>query len=102
MTTTSVMVVEDDPAFLARFCRIVAQSEALSLVAAVGDLASAPISAAGSSPQSRAASKAQAPWEVALVEDDVSAHDSSGVANRRLKPFRPARTAQEGQMSVYV
>src|SRR5262249_17308891 len=39
--TTTVMVVEDDSAFLARFCRIVAQSEALSLVAAVGDLASA-------------------------------------------------------------
>jgi DNA-binding NarL/FixJ family response regulator len=38
---TSVIVVEDDPAFLARFCRIVAQSEELSLLAAVGDLASA-------------------------------------------------------------
>jgi DNA-binding NarL/FixJ family response regulator len=35
------MVVEDDPDFLARFCRIVAQSEELSLLAAVGDLASA-------------------------------------------------------------
>jgi DNA-binding NarL/FixJ family response regulator len=35
------MVVEDDPGFLARFCRIVAQSEELSLLAAVGDLASA-------------------------------------------------------------
>ena len=41
MSTTTVMVVEDDPAFLARFCRIVAQSETLSLMAAVGDLASA-------------------------------------------------------------
>lgn len=41
MATTTVMVVEDDPAFLARFCRIVAQSEQLSLLAAVGDLASA-------------------------------------------------------------
>lgn len=41
MSTTTVMVVEDDPAFLARFCRIVAQSETLSLLAAVGDLASA-------------------------------------------------------------
>lgn len=41
MPATSVMVVEDEPAFLARFCRIVAQSEALSLLAAVGDLASA-------------------------------------------------------------
>lgn len=41
MATTSVMVVEDDPAFLARFCRIIAQSEDLSLLAAVGDLASA-------------------------------------------------------------
>ena len=38
---TTVMVVEDDSAFLARFCRIVAQSEELSLLAAVGDLASA-------------------------------------------------------------
>jgi DNA-binding NarL/FixJ family response regulator len=35
------MVVEDDPAFLNRFCRIVAQSPELSLLAAVGDLASA-------------------------------------------------------------
>lgn len=41
MATTTVMVVEDDPAFLARFCRIVAQSPELSLLAAVGDLASA-------------------------------------------------------------
>lgn len=41
MATTTVMVVEDDPAFLARFCRIVAQSPTLSLLAAVGDLASA-------------------------------------------------------------
>ena len=41
MATTTVMVVEDDPAFLARFCRIVAQSTELSLLAAVSDLASA-------------------------------------------------------------
>lgn len=41
MDATTVMVVEDDPAFLARFCRIVGQSERLSLLAAVGDLASA-------------------------------------------------------------
>ena len=38
---TTVMVVEDDPAFLARFCRIVAGAPQLSLIAAVGDLASA-------------------------------------------------------------
>jgi DNA-binding NarL/FixJ family response regulator len=37
----TVMVVEDDPEFLGRFCRIVAQSEDLSLLAAVGDLAAA-------------------------------------------------------------
>ena len=41
MATTTVMVVEDDPAFLARFCRIVAQSTELSLLAAVSDLTSA-------------------------------------------------------------
>jgi DNA-binding NarL/FixJ family response regulator len=41
VATTTVMVVEDDPAFLARFCRIVAQSAELSLLAAVSDLASA-------------------------------------------------------------
>ena len=41
MVTTTVMVVEDDPAFLARFCRIVAQSTELSLLAAVSDLTSA-------------------------------------------------------------
>jgi DNA-binding NarL/FixJ family response regulator len=41
VSTTTVMVVEDDPAFLARFCRIVSQAPELSLMAAVGDLASA-------------------------------------------------------------
>jgi len=41
VATTTVMVVEDDPAFLARFCRIVAQSTELSLLAAVSDLTSA-------------------------------------------------------------
>jgi DNA-binding NarL/FixJ family response regulator len=38
---TSVMLVEDDPAFLARFCAIVAGAPELRLMAAVGDLASA-------------------------------------------------------------
>ena len=38
---TTVILVEDDPAFLARFCRIVAGDPQLSLIAAVGDLASA-------------------------------------------------------------
>ena len=38
---TTVMVVEDDPAFLTRFCRIVASDPGLELFAAVGDLASA-------------------------------------------------------------
>jgi DNA-binding NarL/FixJ family response regulator len=41
VATTTVMVVEDDPAFLARFCRFVAQSPELSLLAAVSDLTSA-------------------------------------------------------------
>ena len=41
MSTTTVMVVEDDAALLARFCSIVAQSPELSLLAAAGDLASA-------------------------------------------------------------
>jgi DNA-binding NarL/FixJ family response regulator len=40
-TTTTVLVVEDDPAFMARFCRIVAGAPELALLAAVGDLASA-------------------------------------------------------------
>ena len=39
--TTTVIVVEDDPGFLARFCRIVAGAPELSLLAAVGDIASA-------------------------------------------------------------
>lgn len=47
---TSVMVVEDDPAFLARFCRIVAAAPELSLVAAVGDLASARLAIARQAP----------------------------------------------------
>ena len=41
MSNATVMVVEDDPAFLARFCRIISQAPELSLLAAVGDLASA-------------------------------------------------------------
>lgn len=38
---TTVMVVEDDPAFLTRFCSIVASDAALELFAAVTDVASA-------------------------------------------------------------
>lgn len=38
---TKVMVVEDDPAFLTRFCKIVASDPELELFAAVADLASA-------------------------------------------------------------
>ncbi|MFO1206237.1 MAG: response regulator transcription factor [Burkholderiales bacterium] len=37
----TVMVVEDDPAFLTRFCGIVASDADLALFAAVGDIASA-------------------------------------------------------------
>jgi DNA-binding NarL/FixJ family response regulator len=65
VATTTVMVVEDDPAFLARFCRIVAQSEQLSLLAAVGDLASA-----------RRAIERQAP-DVLLT--DLGLPDGSGI-----------------------
>jgi DNA-binding NarL/FixJ family response regulator len=39
--TTTVIVVEDDPVFLARFCRIVASAPELALLSAVGDIASA-------------------------------------------------------------
>jgi DNA-binding NarL/FixJ family response regulator len=38
---TTVMVVEDDPAFLTRFCKIVLSDAELELFAAVADLASA-------------------------------------------------------------
>ena len=38
---TTVMVVEDDPVFLTRFCAIVASEPEFVLLAAVGDLASA-------------------------------------------------------------
>ena len=38
---TTVMVVEDDPAFLTRFCKIVASIAELELFAAVIDVASA-------------------------------------------------------------
>ena len=38
---TTVMVVEDDPAFLTRFCKIVSSDAELELFAAVADLASA-------------------------------------------------------------
>jgi DNA-binding NarL/FixJ family response regulator len=47
---TTVIVVEDDPAFLARFCRIVAGASELSLLAAVGDLASARLAIARQAP----------------------------------------------------
>jgi DNA-binding NarL/FixJ family response regulator len=47
---TTVIVVEDDPAFLARFCRIVAGAAELSLLAAVGDLASARLAIARQAP----------------------------------------------------
>jgi DNA-binding NarL/FixJ family response regulator len=65
MAATTVMVVEDDPAFLTRFCRIVAQSDDLALLAAVGDLASA-----------RRAIERQAP-DVLLT--DLGLPDGSGV-----------------------
>jgi DNA-binding NarL/FixJ family response regulator len=39
--TTTVMLVENDPTFLARFCGIVAAAPELRLMAAVGDLAAA-------------------------------------------------------------
>jgi DNA-binding NarL/FixJ family response regulator len=65
VATTTVMVVEDDPAFLARFCRIVAQSPELSLLGAVGDLASA-----------RRAIERQAP-DVLLT--DLGLPDGSGI-----------------------
>jgi DNA-binding NarL/FixJ family response regulator len=65
VATTTVMVVEDDPAFLARFCRIVAQSSELSLLAAVSDLASA-----------RRALEHQAP-DVLLT--DLGLPDGSGI-----------------------
>ena len=38
---TSVMIVEDDPAFLTRFCKIIASDAGLELFGAVTDLASA-------------------------------------------------------------
>jgi DNA-binding NarL/FixJ family response regulator len=41
VVVTTVMLVEDDPAFLARFCGIVAAAPELRLMAAVGDLAAA-------------------------------------------------------------
>ena len=47
---TTVTVVEDDPALLARFCRIVAGAPDLSLIAAVGDLASARLAMARQAP----------------------------------------------------
>ena len=61
----TVMVVEDDPAFLTRFCQIVAQSPELSMIAAVGDLTSA-----------RRAIERQAP-DVLLT--DLGLPDGSGV-----------------------
>lgn len=47
---TTVMLVEDDPAFLARFCAIVAAAPELRLLGAVGDLSSARQLLAGTPP----------------------------------------------------
>lgn len=47
---TTVMLVEDDPAFLARFCAIVAAAPEFRLLGAVGDLASARQLLAGTPP----------------------------------------------------
>jgi DNA-binding NarL/FixJ family response regulator len=62
---TSVMVVEDDPVFLTRFCRFIGSSPELALLAAVGDLASA-----------RSAIARQAP-DVLLT--DLGLPDGSGI-----------------------
>lgn len=47
---TTVMVVEDDPAFLTRFCGIVAAAPGFSLLAAVSDLRSARLALARQAP----------------------------------------------------
>ena len=49
-TMTTVMIVEDDPAFLNRFCKIIAGSDGLALFAAVADLASGRQAIAKSAP----------------------------------------------------
>lgn len=62
---TTVMVVEDDPAFLTRFCKIVSSDAELELFAAVADLASA-----------RQAMRAAVP-DVLLI--DLGLPDGSGI-----------------------
>jgi len=62
---TTVMVVEDDPAFLTRFCRIVASDAELELFAAVTDVASARLA------------MSKAPPDVLLT--DLGLPDGSGI-----------------------
>ena len=70
---TTVIVVEDDPAFLTRFCRAVASAADLALLAAVGDVASARAAIARQLADGSRALDEVVDFVVANVKGDVKA-----------------------------
>jgi DNA-binding NarL/FixJ family response regulator len=83
---TTVMVVEDDPAFLNRFCKIVAAEPELELFAAVADVASARQALSKTAPD--------------ILLTDLGLPDGSGVDLIRETARRYPRAVQRCRLSL--